>query len=1148
MRARSSLWLTGSLLLIVGCSHKLEDPKPTVGALLPNVVCDAQLTTAVAVTGTNLTPVPTKTLAGGEVLADPTVTLSLSTDLSGAPMSSAAVVLNQSTDTSNTHVRWESERQMSFDIWPELMLTDGVYDVAVANPDGKTATLSQSLAVVPPPSVTAVMPTDICDAQQMATITITGQSFLVIGDQTPEVDVFDANGMALFTAMATASNCTPVAAQLGESLQSCTTLTFVVPTDALPAGSYTLKVTNPAPAACASTESIPFVVEPPPVLTDVIPATLCQGGGTLDLKGMNFLPTATASLDDPATMQMVAATSTTVSADGTDAVAKFLAPGGLTLGDTLDVTISNNDGCSSTLAAKVTVTAGPIIFYVDPPYVYGGIITPVTVYTTGGITLLKSVTLTPTGQPGATPIDVTAQSAIDAKHPNHVIINVPASLAAGAYDVTISDQSDCPATYPKAITVVTQTTPIDIAPRYGDAAQSVPVRISAATSFFKGGARAYFAPHGAATPTAVPLASVVFQSATALTAVVPPIAAGTYDVIVVNPDGTIGFLANGYTSVSGKVPSIDSDSPGSIASSCANSGGCNLPLTGENFDATAMVAASCQAGGSGTAQAVATPIVGTPAPTSITLDLTAAAALGIGTVCTFHLTQSVGGVTVAVDGGTLIVRNPSANLSATTAGMPLNTARRGHGLALSGPTASARYLYAVGGDDAAGSFFDTVELASVDPARANMGAWLQLPSAALASATQGRLPSKRTFLGLASVGPFLYAVGGLTGATTATTSVVRAESLDPAESPLVNDADLSLDATAGLAPGLYYYRVAAIMAAGDPLNPSGETLASDEFAINVPSFGSKKIDITIAWSTSAALGTRSVTSWRIYRTSAPNAAPGSEDQFADVPGSAASIVDKGSAIAPPSPSTTTAAYAAGKPMPFGAIGNWTAAAAQLGTARAGAGVTHAVIGGVDYIYAGYGTDGSTFPATYDAFSVTGAAANAPVETAQAGALVTSRGRWQLGAYAVTADVDPNAGGTFIEFGNGNGSVAAGMAVSGFDRCSADATTGALTCSGTGLGSIGPVNANVWGYGAGTIADTLFEFGGDGSGGFTDKIGSAPDTATPSFTANGGGQILSGGAAFPVAFLGTTIGGAYFWLAGGQTATATVTPKTFYVLY
>jgi hypothetical protein len=286
-----------------GCSHKLDDPRPTLASLTPNLVCSAQRTTAVTVAGTHLTPVPTRTLAGGEVLAAPTVTLTATTDLSGAPAASGPIALNAASDPSNPHVRWESEQQMSFDVTPELMLPAGVYDVTLANPDGKTATLPAVLGVVPPPKLTSATPLHVCDAQMDEMIVLAGQGFLVVGAMEPEVDVFDASGVAVLTATGLASDCSDAAAALLQSIEECTTLTFTVPKGALPPGDYTLRVTNPPPADCQSSETIALTEEPPPLLSDVVPSTICQGGGALDLKGLGFSATATASVTDPSLMR-----------------------------------------------------------------------------------------------------------------------------------------------------------------------------------------------------------------------------------------------------------------------------------------------------------------------------------------------------------------------------------------------------------------------------------------------------------------------------------------------------------------------------------------------------------------------------------------------------------------------------------------------------------------------------------------------------------------------------------------------------------------------------------------------------------------------------------------------------------------------------
>ena len=1151
------------LALCHGCSHKLDDPKPTLASVMPNLVCSDQLTTAVTVAGTNLTPVPTKTLAGGEVLAVPIVTLTEETDLSGAAMTSSPIALNAASDTSNTHVRWESEQQMSFDVTPDLMLQAGVYDVTLANPDGKTATLAQVLGVVPPPSVTSATPVHVCDAQMDEMVVLTGQNFLVIGTDQPEVDVFDSTGVAVLTATGTASNCSDAAAQLMEAIQECTTLTFTVPKGALPPGSYTLRVTNPAPAGCQSSETIALTIEPPPVLTDVLPSTICQGGGPLDLKGMNFLPTATASVTDPTAMQTVAATTTMVSADGTDAKATFAFPSGLAAGDKLDVTIDNHDGCTATLPAKVTVVSGPLIFYVDPPFVAQGVVTPVTVYTTGGFASLVKVLLTPHGQPPSTAIDVTASSAPDPNHAKHIIINVPATLAPGAYDLEL-DTDTCPAFYMNAITVhAASTTDLAVVPAFGNVAENVPVQLTSTSTFIKPGARAYFAPSAVSPPAAIALLSVEYHAnaggTPSLSAIVPTLSAplpgaGQYDVIVVNADGTIARHAMAYTAVTGAVPTIDPTSPGSVVQNCNSAATCDVILDGNHFNTSAVVDALCGAMTFSGVQ-LANP---TPTATAITLNLmTLAASEPQGTTCTFRLTEPVGGVMVTVTGGTLVVRNSSGNLGGTTVGKhDLGTARRGHGSAFSGPTAAARYLYVFGGDDGTTTTTGTnllrsLEFAEVDPSAGDLkSTWTGFPLTGAASSTQGELPSARTFLGATSVGRYLYAIGGMT-AGGPSNQVLRAESLDPAESPRIDDADLTPDKTAGLGSGLYFYRVAAIFDGTDALNPGGETLASDEFAINVPSFGAQKIDVTIAWAKSALVTAqgRTPASWRVYRTSAPNAAPGSEDEFADVAGTATTIVDVGTGIYVPGPTPPPpTAYAAGTPLPFGALGNWKATAFTLSSVRAAPAVAHVIIaaqtgGGVnDAIYAAYGATNAgatTLSATYDGFTVALDANDMPTETlftnSTTGGVGLSTARWLAGGFGVMDTASP-----LVWFGPGNGTGA-----TDFNHCTVSTsvgTYGLLTC-----GTI--ANVSLYGYGAIAADHSLFTFGGVASGGVTDKIGKlADDASSPAFSANGGGTIqVPVAVSYPLAYEGAVIGGAYIWLTGGVT-TAGLSAKTFFDLY
>jgi hypothetical protein len=289
-----------------------------------------------------------------------------------------------------------------------------------------------------------------------------------------------------------------------------------------------------------------------------------------------------------------------------------------------------------------------------------------------------------------------------------------------------------------------------------------------------------------------------------------------------------------------------------------------------------------------------------PSPTALALDLSFVSSQPNGTVCTFRVTQPVGGTSVYADGGLLVIPNPSVNQSHTSNGATLNSARRAPGLVFNGPTGAARYLYAIGGDDGASPSphpINTVEFAKVDPVKGGTSSWTKLPLTDTAASPQGQLTSARTLLGAVSVDRFIYAVGGFDGSK-AVDAVERSEVLNPAESPQINDADLNPDPVNGLAPGLYFYRVAAVLGPTDANNPNGETLAGDEFAINVPAFGTKKIQVTIAWANGSATP-NDVARWRIYRTSAPNALPATEDVvFETADASSTTFIDKGATLTP----------------------------------------------------------------------------------------------------------------------------------------------------------------------------------------------------------------------------------------------------------
>ena len=227
-----------ALLACASCTHELAEAPPSLASIAPTAVCTTTQPTTLTLTGANFTPLPMRTLAGGEALMLPVVTLHGPADL--APP-----------------VRWQSEQQLSVALAPPLQ--SGLYDVTVGNPDGRTATLPHALGVSAPPSVSS-MPAQICDTQADQTITVSGTGFLVLDGQQPSVSIYDTNGALTLTATATTSNCGPLATGSGDTAMACTVLSFTVPKSALTPGSYSLRVTNPGPLACQSLEMITLTV------------------------------------------------------------------------------------------------------------------------------------------------------------------------------------------------------------------------------------------------------------------------------------------------------------------------------------------------------------------------------------------------------------------------------------------------------------------------------------------------------------------------------------------------------------------------------------------------------------------------------------------------------------------------------------------------------------------------------------------------------------------------------------------------------------------------------------------------------------------------------------------------------------------------
>lgn len=1113
------LLVVAAAIVASGCSHKVESPAVAGKSVSPDLACNAQLSSPIVISGSGFTPMPSKTLAGTKALILPSVTLLGSQDLTGAPVPGAkpvAISGNPGGEFS-TNLSWQSESLMTLSVDESLALDPGLYDITVTNPDGEQkAKISQALAIVPPPSITDLVPPALCDDQSDQTLTIEGSGFLQVGDALPTVTIKASDGTVHEYAVTAVTGCAPIPGR-DPAVQTCNTATITIPKGDLPPGDYTVVLTNPAPAACSSTDGITLTVNPPPTVTSVAPQKVCSGGSVLDVTGTGFQDKAKVTLDC-GNGNPVDATSVTVNSD-TSLTATF-GPG-VNDGDTCQVIVTNPDGCFDTPPhQEVTGTEGPILFYVDPPVVYNGINTVITMYVTS-VTGTPTVTITPgTGCTGATDTTL-ANPKVSG---NQIQAVVKKGQAACTYNVTVTDGSGCAATLPDGLTVVDKLTLTltAIEPPFGQTTELVPVQITG--SGFKATPRAFLNPHSAgANDVAIPIEGVTMVDATKLTAVVPqntPV--GWYDLVVVNPSGEVGVLQtnqgtvnpnNGaYESLQNPPPSITGITPQSVV----NQAGQSLTVTGTGLNGGSVSFDCRDRAGNPVASPTAT---STCTATSCTATVDASATPN-GAICVVQVT--VGNSTAKFSA--LGITNSSLNLQAPVAGTNMHTGRRALLAAAVRANSVSRFVYAVGGDGGTGAPFQSVEFANVD-LFGNMTSWIT---------NRESLATARAFLGGSAVGRYVYAFGGTDG-TNDLKSGQRALVLSPSEAPHIDfgGVDLCLGGGktpcfsnaslgTGLAAGQYSYRVAATIDPADAVNLGGDTLASDPIIFKLPDINGRKVLVQLKWLAPVDdQGTKltGITGYKIYRTP-KDGVPGQAEVLIDTitdPNTLAWIDD----------GTKTAGTE--KPLPPGSTSAWKALP-DLGTARRALATVTAqdpADATKTYVYALEG-EGLT---SYEYLTVTTQANGRQTIGASwaAGSQNADVERYEFGAYAVTAATTSlvTAPDTWIYLGGGKGTGGpGGKAVS---------TVAAKVQAGGDLGAfdLTPDDFNnvPAGYGAFVASTKLFIFGGDAAGGPTNKAsGAEMQTPLPTLVNwNNEGITMTTARYLP----GTATQSAFVFFVGGQ---------------
>lgn len=382
-------------------------------------------------------------------------------------------------------------------------------------------------------------------------------------------------------------------------------------TPAHTAGVGNVVVTNTDTQSGTLAAGYTFTAAAPPTVLVVAPTSGTTGGGTpVTITGTGFVAGATVKFGADAATSVVV-----VSAAQLTAVTPAHAAG------TVAVTVTNSDTQSGTLGAAFTyaASAAPMIATVSP--------------TTGPLAGGTTITITGTGfLAGATvAVGATAATNVVVVSATSITAKTPAKTAVGAVSVKVTNTDAQSVTLASpAFTYVGPPKLTDVTPASGSVGGGTVVKITG--SGFATGATVTF---GGTAAT-----SVVFVSATELTATTPAHAAGKVEVIVKNLDAQLASKADAYTYAPG--PTITSVTPLSGGSS----GGTLVTITGTNFDTGTSVKFGANAG---TAVAVATGgkslTVKTPAGTSTaTVTVTIADGQAINFALPFVYTIEAGSI------------------------------------------------------------------------------------------------------------------------------------------------------------------------------------------------------------------------------------------------------------------------------------------------------------------------------------------------------------------------------------------------------------------------------------------------------------------------------------------------------------------------
>lgn len=606
-----------------------------------------------------------------------------------------------------------------------------------------------------------------------------------------------------------------------------------------------------------------IVTTTPPAISSVGPTGCSDTPSTFTITGSDFTPSATVSFGGHMANSVTLIDPATIEATFTGGVPSA----------TYDVEVTLGPGLSAILMGAIYISPRPPVSLVDSRIVSSLMNTPVTVFSEFNPDV-AFVNVSAASDGTETPLTYMMRSS------DVIMANVPDGLSPGEYGIQIYTTAGCSTGTQLDSLLVTDDTTVSllsISTGYVSGTAKTRLTITANAQFVAvPEVYIYNSTSGQAT---VRLSGVEFVDNSTLTANVPAGSApGLYDLVVVNPDGTAGVLAASVVVLEGAGPSVDDITPDYAMAGIDTA----ALLNGSDFNSPA-VQLECLKPDT-TSQIVSVTV---NSFTSTTASLTIpGSTMEAGSTCLLEVENSDGGSTILTEA--IGVRSPASVISSPwIAGPSMQEARQSPAMAAT-YVGDTGYLYAIGGDNASGTFSSTMEFAPVD-ALGNMGPW---------ETSDMALPTGITNARAAIIGDYIFLVGGRTATGVSNRVYVSYVPAADDTRQIENYSAYPYDTAVGdLGPGTWLYQLSHLDYDGN------ETLTGETYTIKLPDNG-RSYFVHLNAETKDGLGCR------LYRTPSADLTPADMELLFEM--ATCNVTDDGQ----------TATSPAVLPLESGAPGGW----------------------------------------------------------------------------------------------------------------------------------------------------------------------------------------------------------------------------------